>query len=109
MKFSQVVENFSNCLPGTDAYVILRQEMLNLIKADPFAASAYFLISGFAKTYVMLYDDQEVKPEFAEESQHLMVSYLKVLEEALETGDKATLFEAMNAIVSNYEQSKKIF
>lgn len=109
MTFSEVVNTFASSLPGTDSYVKLRQAMRKLIKEDPSNAAVYFLIFGFARTYVMLYEDQEVTPKFAEDNQKLMLSYLKILEDALKQQDAANLYHALNRVVTEYENSKKVF
>lgn len=109
MTFSEVVATFAKSLPGTDTYVKLRTAMRKLIQEDPHNASVYFLIFGFARTYVMLYEDQEVSPQFAEDNQKLMLSYLTILDEALNRGDAANLYQALNRVVNEYENSKKVF
>jgi hypothetical protein len=109
MTFTQAVSNFANSLPGTDAYSALKKAMLELIKQDPLASSAYFLIAGFARTYVMLYEDQEIKPEFAKTSQQEMLGYLERLDKAIQSGDKANLLDAMNKVVSDYDKGSKVF
>lgn len=109
MTFSEVVKTFASSLPGTDTYVKLRQAMQKLIQVDPSNASVYFLIFGFARTYVMLYEDQEVSPQFAEDNQKLMLSYLNILEGALKQGDASNLYNALNRVVNEYENSKKVF
>lgn len=109
MAFSEVVKTFASSLPGTDTYVKLRKAMQQLIQEDPNNASVYFLIFGFARTYVMLYEDQEVSPQFAEDNQKLMLSYLNILEDALKQSDSASLYQALNRVVNEYENSKKVF
>jgi len=109
MAFSEVITTFATSLPGTDTYVKLRQAMQQLIQEDPSNAAIYFLIFGFARTYVMLYEDQEVSPQFAEDNQKLMLSYLNILDNALKTGDDASLYNALNRVVNEYENSKKVF
>lgn len=109
MAFSDVVSTFARSLPGTDTYVKLRQAMQKLIQEDPSNAAAYFLVFGFARTYVMLYEDQEVSPQFAEDNQKLMLSYLNILDEALKKGDALSLYNALNRVVNEYENSKKVF
>ncbi|WP_392558963.1 hypothetical protein [Orbus mooreae] len=109
MAFSAVVSKFASSLPGTDTYVKLRQAMQQLIQEDPANSAVYFLIFGFARTYVMLYEDQEVSPQFAEDNQKLMLSYLHILEDALKKADAASLYSALNRVVNEYENSKKVF
>jgi hypothetical protein len=109
MTFSEVTKTFATSLPGTDSYVKLRKAMRALIQDDPKNASVYFLIFGFARTYVMLYEDQEVSPQFAEDNQKLMLSYLNILDEALKKQDEKCLYQALNKVVNEYENSKKVF
>ena len=109
MTFTEVVNTFADSLPGTDSYVKLRKAMQKLIHEDPNNASVYFLIFGFARTYVVLYEDQEASPQFAEDNQKLMLSYLKILDEALKKADGAYLYQALNRVINEYENSKKVF
>ncbi|MDF7671252.1 hypothetical protein PT276_08620 [Orbaceae bacterium ESL0721] len=109
MTFSEVVKSFASSLPGTDTYVKLRKSMQTLIHEDPKNAAAYFLFFGFSRTYVMLYEDQEVSPQFAEENQQVMLSYLKIVEEALNKHDDQSVYVALNHVVNKYENSKKVF
>lgn len=109
MTFSEVTKTFAISLPGTDSYVKLRKAMRSLIQEDPNNASVYFLIFGFARTYVMLYEDQEVSPQFAEDNQKLMLSYLNILDEALQKQNAESIYQALNKVVNEYENSKKVF
>ena len=109
MTFSEVTKTFATSLPGTDSYVKLRKAMRVLIQEDPSNAAVYFLIFGFARTYVMLYEDQEVSPQFAEDNQKLMLSYLNILDEALKKQDAESIYQALNKVVNEYENSKKVF
>lgn len=109
MTFSEVTKTFATSLPGTDSYVKLRKAMHSLIQDDPKNAAVYFLIFGFARTYVMLYEDQEVSPQFAEDNQKLMLSYLNILDEALKKQDAQSIYQALNKVVNEYENSKKVF
>ena len=109
MTFSEVTKIFATSLPGTDSYVKLRKAMRTLIQEDPSNASVYFLIFGFARTYVMLYEDQEVSPQFAEDNQKLMLSYLNILDEALQKRNAESIYQALNKVVNEYENSKKVF
>lgn len=109
MTFFDAVAVFAKSLPGTDAYVKLRQAMQQLIKDDVKHAAVYFLVFGFARTYVMLYEDQEVAPTFAEDNHNILISYLMVLQDALKQNDSAAIYDAMNLVVNEYENSKKVF
>lgn len=109
MTFSEVTKTFATSLPGTDSYVKLRKAMRSLIQDDPKNAAVYFLVFGFARTYVMLYEDQEVSPQFAEDNQKLMLSYLNILDEALKKQDAQSIYQALNKVVNEYENSKKVF
>lgn len=109
MTFSDVVSAFNDSLPGTDSYVKLRESMQILIAEDSSNAAIYFLIFGFARTYVMLYEDQAISPEFAESNKQLMLSYLNKLESAVLSHSEAEKFERLNQVVNEYNQSKKVF
>lgn len=109
MTFPEAVNKFASSLPGTDAYVKLRQAMQELIKTDSAHAAVYFLVFGFARTYVMLYEDQEVSPSFAEENQQVLLSYLTLLDHALLQNDSSYIYKTMNQVVNQYENSKKFF
>ena len=69
MKFQFIFENFKALPNGTDAFkqlkILCEQEIGNNNNLDN---SALFLIYGFAKNYVLLYEDQEVTPEFAKKA-----------------------------------------
>jgi hypothetical protein len=109
MVFTEVTKTFAASLPGTDSYVKLRNAMQTLIQEDTKNAAVYFLIFGFARTYVMLYEDQEISPKFAEDNQKLMLSYLNILDEALKKQDTGSIYQALNKVVNEYENSKKFF
>lgn len=109
MTFSDVINVFAKSLPGTDSYVKLRDAMQQLIQHDPNNASAYFLIFGFARTYVMLYEDQAISPQFAEDNQKLMLNYLSMINDALQQSDEKVRYQALNNVVNQYENSKKTF
>ncbi|OCG23906.1 hypothetical protein A9G11_04550 [Gilliamella sp. wkB108] len=109
MTFSEVTKTFATSLPGTDTYVKLRKAMQTLIQEDPKNAAVYFLVFGFARTYVMLYEDQEISPQFAEDNQKVMLSYLNILDEALNKQDAESIYQALNKVVNEYENSKKVF
>jgi hypothetical protein len=65
MSFSDVVHEFSNSLACTDAFEDLKHECLQLSKTDPENAAACFLTFGFARSYVLLYDEEAVPTELA--------------------------------------------
>ncbi|MDF7667188.1 hypothetical protein PT273_04920 [Orbaceae bacterium ESL0727] len=109
MTFSEVVKTFAESLPGTDTYVKLRKSMQTLIHEDPANAAVYFLFFGFARTYVMLYEDQEVSPKFAEENQKVMLSYLNALDAALKQHDVSKIYAVLSHVVNEYENGKKVF
>lgn len=109
MTFFDAVAVFAKSLPGTNAYVKLRQAMQQLIKDDVKHGAVYFLVFGFARAYVILYEDQEVSPAFAENNHKVLLSYLMVLQDALKQNEAEAIYNAMNFVVNEYENSKKVF
>ena len=108
MNFSQLTEQFSASLPGTDAYVKVKETLRSLMKSDPQHAAAYFIIFGFARSYVILHDDEGLSIEFAESAKQQLLGYMHKVETAL-TQDTATLLQAMNEVVLDYEGKRDFF
>lgn len=111
MDFTTVYDSFTQSLDGTDSYVALRQHLDSLMASDPDNAVSYYILRGLADSYVTLYADQAVSPEFAHQ---VKVDMTQLLE-----GVKATLsdrnapfeqrYQAINQLVLRYLASKKRF
>ena len=76
MNLAEIVSQFESGEAGTDAYVELRAQCLPLIETDPANAAAYFLIANFARSYVMLYEEEAVTVEVARKAKTAMLDYL---------------------------------
>ena len=50
MDFKTITTEFAQAVPGTDAFLKVKQQSLALINSDPRNAAAYFLIYGFARS-----------------------------------------------------------
>jgi hypothetical protein len=109
MSFNDVVRAFSEAVVCTDAYEELKHECLQLSKSDPDNAGAYFLIAGFARSYVLLHDEEAVPAEVAQRAQRQLVRYLEMVASAIADGSAYARLSALNAIVLDYTQSDRIF
>jgi hypothetical protein len=102
MKFNEITEAFAESVGGTDDYVIVKKEMRALFASDPSHASAYFLVYGFARSYVILHDDEGIDPAYAKTTKAQLLQYMRQIEAAISTGQEA-LIDAMNRIVLHYD------
>lgn len=109
MNFTELIQRFAAQAPGTDSFLKVKEGSLALIISDSEHAAAYFLIYGFARSYVLLYEDQPIEPAFAETAKTQLLSYMNRLDEAFKTGTAEALVAAMNWIVLDYGRSGKIF
>lgn len=110
MKFQFIFENFKALPNGTDAFkqlkILCEQEIGNNNNLDN---SALFLIYGFAKNYVLLYEDQEVTPEFAKKAKSQLIDYMSELNIALISQDSNLILETLNNISKKYFKSSRVF
>lgn len=111
MDFTTAYDSFTHSLDGTDSYVALRQHLDGLMASDPDNAVSYYILRGLADSYVTLYADQAVSPDFAHQVKVEMTRLLDGVKAAL--SDRATPFEqryhAINQLVLSYLSSKKRF
>jgi hypothetical protein len=108
MNFSQANDQFEASAPGTDAFLGVKEQMRSLIASDPAHAAAYFLVQGFARSYVILHDDEDITVEFALAAKTQLLKYMRQIEAAIPHGEKS-LLEAMNRIVVDYDASREPF
>ena len=106
---TEVIAQFENSLAGTDTYKVLKAACLNLIKQDPHHAAAYYPIFVFARSYVILYEEEAVTFETANKAKAQMLDYLKRIESALSSDSQEALLSSLNSIVLDYLQSERIF
>lgn len=111
MKFQTIFENFKGSANGTDAYKQLKVQCEQSLKNSDqqLEYSSLLLIYGFAKNYVLLYEDQAVTSEFAEKVKDQLVHYMSDLNKALLTRDSAKILDSLNSISKEYIASSRIF
>ncbi|VCU68937.1 hypothetical protein PIGHUM_00996 [Pigmentiphaga humi] len=109
MNFNDLIQRFAAQAPGTDSFLKVKEGALALVSSDSRHAAAYFLIYGFARSYVILYEDQGIDPAFAETAKSQLLSYMTRLQEAFKSDAPADIVDAMNWIVLDYGLSGKIF
>ncbi len=109
MNFTDLIKRFADQVPGTDSFLKVKEGALALISSDSDHAGAYFLIYGFARSYVLLYEDQGIDPAFAETAKTQLLSYMNRLNDAFKSGSPADVVAALNWIVLDYGRSGKIF
>ncbi|MNR79921.1 hypothetical protein D3C72_106340 [compost metagenome] len=108
MNLAEIVSQFESGVAGTDAYVELRTQVLPLTEQDPANAAAYFLIANFARSYVMLYEEEAVTVDIARKAKSAMLDYLQRIV-AVQNADAEARLAAINAIAVDYLRSEKIF
>ncbi|ESK37257.1 hypothetical protein P256_02312 [Acinetobacter nectaris CIP 110549] len=111
MKFHLIFESFKNSANGTDSFKQLKSQCELAIK-DPnleLEASALLLIYSFSKNYVLLYEDQEVAPLFAEKVKAQLVGYMTEIDLALSTEDTHLILASLNSVSKQYIESSRIF
>ncbi|MCW2475722.1 MULTISPECIES: hypothetical protein [unclassified Symbiopectobacterium] len=111
MDFTTVYHAFTQSLDGTDSYVVLRRDLDSLIGSDPDNAVSYYVLRGLADSYVTLYADQAVSPDFAHQAKTEMIRLLDIVKPALadKTASVAVRYQAINALVTSYSSGKKRF
>jgi len=111
MIFPALLEQFQNLPFGTDAFKQLKINCeYQIIHGESnFEKSAVFLIYGFAKNYVLLYEDQAITAEFAANAKAQLLGYIQQLNTAIQTQNSATLLDTLNQVTAHYMQSSRIF
>jgi hypothetical protein len=109
MSFNDAVRSFSEWPACTDAYEALKNRCLELARTDPDNAAAYFVVFGFARSYVLLYDEEAVPAELAERAKRQLMRYLEILASAIGDGSPSARLSALNAVAFDYLQSDRIF
>ena len=109
MKFSEMVEHFERSLPGAESFKTAKAHCDAIMQDEPFQAAAAFLIAGFCRTYVLLYEDQAVTSEFASKNKQQLLQYMQHLDRALVTQDPAKAYVAINEVLQQYLASDRIF
>jgi hypothetical protein len=108
MKLAHIISEFRDQPPGTDAYQRLKEQSLQLIGDDPSNAAAYFLIFGFARSYVLLYEEEAVTVDTAHAAKAQMLDYLQRISDSLGLSTESRL-QTLNDITTHYLNSTRIF
>lgn len=111
MNFSTIFENFKILSAGTDAFKQLKNNCESALQKNTISLehSSLFLIYGFAKNYVLLYEDEAVESEFASSAKEQLLSYMQILNNALQSNQSHIILEVQNKISYQYMQSSRIF
>lgn len=109
--FSALLEQFQNLSSGSDAFKQLKNQCeAHISNADShLEKSSLFLIYGFAKNYVLLYEDQGVTAEFSAAAKTQLLGYMQQLNDALQSADKSLILDALNQVTVEYMQSSRVF
>ena len=111
MNFQTILSSFKNQSTGTDAFKNLKNTCEQYLKQSPDLnqKSATYLIYGFARSYVILYEDEAVTTEFAQASKETLINYMSHLNEALLTQDDSLILSALNQVSNDYMQGSRVF
>jgi hypothetical protein len=109
MSLKNVLQTFRSHSPGTDAYKEVKASCLNLARTDADNATAYFLVFGFARSYVLLFEEEAVPPDLAHRAQDQLAKYMELLCEGIVAGTAEARLSSLNAVVLDYLQSDRIF
>lgn len=111
MNFQTILSSFKNQSTGTDAFKNLENACEQYLKQSPDLneKSATYLIYGFARSYVILYEDEAVTTEFARASKETLMNYMSHLNEALLTQDDSLILSALNQVSNDYMQGSRVF
>lgn len=108
MNFKTVTAEFAQSTPGTDAFLRVKEQALALMHADPQHAAAYSLIYGFARSYVILHDDEGITTDVADAAQLQLLGYMQTIDGCLDKDDRV-LLDAMNRIVLDHDGRRQLF
>ncbi|WP_284117432.1 hypothetical protein [Acinetobacter seifertii] len=111
MNFQTILSSFKNQSTGTDGFKNLKNACEQYLKQSPDLnqKSATYLIYGFARSYVILYEDEAVTTEFARASKETLMNYMSHLNEALLTQDDSLILSALNQVSNDYMQGSRVF
>lgn len=109
MNFAEMVNEFSKTLPGTESFKRVRKNCLEIINHNPDQAAAAFLIAGFCRNYVLLYEEEALSFNFAQRNHKLLLGYMGKLEKALRTQDPTEVLQSLNQVICHYSQSDCAF
>ncbi|NUG02656.1 hypothetical protein [Acinetobacter oleivorans] len=111
MNFQTILLSFQNQSTGTDAFKELKNACEQSLKESQNTKekAAVYLIYGFARSYVILYEDEAVTSEFANTSKSMLIDYMECLNEALLSKDDSAILNALNQVSDDYIKSSRVF
>ena len=111
MMFQSLFEQFQALPSGTDSFNDHINDLAHQINTANLAIeqTALFLIYGFAKNYVLLYEDQAVTAQFSNAAKTQLLTYMQQLNAAFETQDKALILDRLNQVTQDYMLSSRVF
>lgn len=111
MNFQTILLSFQNQSTGTDAFKDLKNACEQSLKESQNTKekAAVYLIYGFARTYVILYEDEAVTSEFANTSKSKLIDYMEFLNEALLNQNDSAILDALNQVSDDYIKSSRVF
>lgn len=111
MNFQTILSSFKNQSTGTDAFKNLKNACEQYLKqsSNLNEKAAAYLIYAFARSYVILYEDEAVTTEFAQASKEALMNYMNHLNKALLTENHSTILSALNQVSNDYMQGSRVF
>lgn len=109
MSFSEIVQEFKKRVPCIDAYKNVKEGMKGLIEDEPEYASSYFMIFVFARSYILLYEDQAVSDDFSLKAKNELLAYMELLDDKIKDGSSSDVLSAMNQIAHDYWLGDRVF
>jgi hypothetical protein len=111
MNFQTILLNFKNQSTGTDAFKDLKNACEQSLKKSQNTKekAAIYLIYGFARSYVLLYEDEAVTTEFSHASKTELISYMERLNQALLSHEDSAILNALNQVSDDYIKSSRVF
>lgn len=109
MNLTELIAQFEGQQPGTDAYEQIKTVCLNLVGEDSANATAYYLIANFARSYVLLYEEEAVTFDIANKAKAQMLDYLKRIHNVSQNASAEARLSTLNSITLDYLKSDRIF
>ncbi|WP_413282952.1 hypothetical protein [Vibrio sp. MA40-2] len=108
MNFNDAIKKFEEELACTDAFVILKKDMGELIKENSNFSAVYLIIYKISRSHHLLYEDQAVSPENSSAAKEQMLGYLQALKQPINDGDVAKAYKVLSDISYDYFVTDKI-
>ncbi len=102
MTYQNAIDAFERSESGTDSFKNLYRSLLQLMKADPADAAAYYILATAAHNYVLRYEDQALEAETADGAKASLLDLCKRFAKASK-GSAEDKLSALSSIASDYE------